>query len=142
MCWFLKGAARGTAQQMGVLTARRPPSPPHAPAPAPAAVLSLFFVPVLTLSRGATVLECEGCGHLEREEAPGAPPAGPQQMPTLAAPQDAQLREGDRVGRPVPPRPVEEAEPSAPPAPSRSCGGCGADVLPAWAYCPFCGSRQ
>lgn len=116
-------------------------------------ILSLFLIPVLTVSTGKPYhFFCPRCGF--EEAAPEArieeqqrssgnylPP--PYQHPQAGRQQPHQ-QPGGGFRRPVQPAEEEEARPSAPPLRHAEhqdvCGTCGRGVQPSFLFCPFCGA--
>jgi hypothetical protein len=81
--------------------------------------LSLFFVPLATVSRGAPFLACARCGWTSMV----GPGGGSGWIGGGGSSGD------EALGGP------------SPPALRHACPHCGTDAQAGWAFCPFCGSR-
>lgn len=76
--------------------------------------LSLFFIPLIPVSRGEPYLACDNCGYTGPAEGEAVP-----QEPWSGGPE-------------VEPRSDEESE-------ELRCSRCGARLRPEYRYCPICG---
>ncbi|EFJ50170.1 hypothetical protein VOLCADRAFT_58546 [Volvox carteri f. nagariensis] len=72
-------------------------------------VLSIFFLPVWTISKGTAFITCGTCGWTSFEDQTQLPPPPSPRLPQLPSRQSA------------------------------SCPGCGRHVQPDFAFCPSCG---
>lgn len=84
--------------------------------------LSVFFVPLLTVHRGAPFLACTHCGWTEFDSNSGGGLGGAGR----GIVEDADGDGGSKV--------------AAPRTGAQCCAQCGTRVDPAWSFCPFCGS--
>jgi hypothetical protein len=84
-------------------------------------VLSLFFVPLFTLKRGARAgLACEACGWSSSSSSSSSPEAPPP---------------------PLPPPPPTQRPPPPESSGRTACPRCGTLIAAGWAYCPSCGAK-
>lgn len=92
-------------------------------------MLSVFFIPIFPVSRGAPILACSSCGWSDTrmgEDRGGVPPPTPPGHPVGGVP--AQPR------RLMPPAPRQHH--------LEQCPSCSRTVEdPAFRFCPFCGTR-
>lgn len=108
-------------------------------------VLTLFFMPIWTVSRGNPVTECERCGWVAYSRGSFGQPSPPlpsthSQLPSNASRPTYQSPPSyqPRPPPPAPSGPFVNEQPSAPLLPP-SCPACGNGVKHDFLFCPYCG---